>query len=341
MSSLDTNELARFRFIEGGCHLSEDRFTRNHMMGANQIPAFKERFNNTGIYLSAYWYESEQVDTSSLYGHFYLDFDSEEDFEKARRDACDAVHYLTRPFLHNIPERFIRAFFSGQKGIHLVIPAEVFGVQPSMELNHYYKRMAEKIGENIKNGTIDYKVYDRRRLFRVVNSVHHKTGLYKIPLSIEELKTATYDEIIELAKTPRSPSWAQGHEIVKARKFFEECIEEWKRRYEKSFNRDRKEAKPLDFIPACIQELIDAGPQKGKRNNTAAALVSFWKRQGDSEQETWDNLVNWNNGSMSESELKNVTQSVYRRDYEYGCSTLEELATCVEHECPLWKGVPY
>jgi hypothetical protein len=307
------------------------------MMVAGDISAFKKEFGNKGIYLSAYWYDSTDVKTANLYGHFYLDFDSEADFEKARNDALDAVHYLTRPFFCNIPMALIRIFFSGQKGIHLVIPAVVFGVEPSPNLNHHYKSMAERIGMNIKNGTLDFKVYDRRRLFRVTNSIHQKTGLHKIPLSVEELRTLPFEDIKEKAKQPVAPKWTQAYEVTRARSMYLDCIEQWKLRYEKKFSRDRTATKVLDFTPSCVQELIDAGPQKGQRNNTAAALVSFQKRKGLSEQEVWDFLIQWNRESMNERELRNVMQSVYQGDYEYGCSTLENLATCEGSSCKLWR----
>jgi hypothetical protein len=201
--------------------------------------------------------------------------------------------------------------------------------------------MAERIAETTSNQTMDFKVYDRRRLFRVPNSIHHKTGLYKVPLSLDELKNLPLDKIQEKAKTRQPPAWHEAHEVIRARKLYEESIEMWNQRYEKSFSREKKESKPLDFTPACIQEIIDGGPVKGQRNNSAAALVSFWKKQGNSEQEIWDNLVKWNNDSLSDQELKTVTRSVYKGIYEYGCKTLETLATCIGKECPLWKGNAY
>jgi hypothetical protein len=348
MSSL---ELDAFKYIEGGCHLPNDRFMRNRMMVASQIDAFRNEFNNTGLYLSAYWYDSEEVKDANLYGNFYLDFDNEDDFERARRDAMNAVHYLcTYNSGCRIPERFIRVFFSGKKGLHIVVPAIVFGIEPDRNLNEYFRMMAELIlirtkGDDFKKDkeeSTDLKIYDRRRLFRVPNSIHQSTGLFKVPLTTDELKTATYEEILFKAKTSAMPTWEAAHEINRARTFYLESLDVWKNRFEKRFSKDKKfDLKPLDFTPACIQELIEAGPQKGKRNNTAAALVSFFKRQGYSEQESWDSMVEWNNGSLSDQELKTCMKSVYHGDYQYGCSTLEKLATCVEHQCKLWRGKSY
>jgi hypothetical protein len=331
---MSSQDLDAFKYVEGGCHLPEDRFMRNRIMTADQVMAFRNEFNNKGIYLSAYWYDNIDVKEANLYGHFYMDFDSEEDFEKARTDACNTVHYLTWRSFCNIPQRFIRVFFSGKKGIHVVVPAVVFGIEPSKDLNHHYRMMAEQIliksaeyskEEDLK--TTDFKIYDRRRLFRVPNSIHQGTGLYKVPLTIDELKTATYEEILAKAREPAQPTWELAHEIVRARQFYYECIEKWKNRYEKKFNKDRVQ-KTLDFEPKCVTDLLQSGPQKGQRNNTAAALVSYFKRRGKSEQETWEAIVEWNNGSMEDRELKSVVSSVYNGDYEYGCSTLEKLSTC-------------
>lgn len=328
MSSLDD-----FKYIEGGCHLPNGGFMRNRMMTADRINDFRKEFKNTGLYLSAYWYNNEDVKEAELYGHFYLDFDDEENFEKARRDACDAVAYLKWQSSFNIPERFIRAFFSGKKGVHLVIPAIVFDAQPAKNLNEYYRALAEKIAGRITYGTLDFKVYDRRRLFRMPNSIHQKTGLFKVPLSIDELRTATYDEILEKAKTPQSSTWDEAHEITRARAEYGVVVEDWKNRFDKKFNKDRV-GKTMDFDPPCVKQLLEEGPQRGNRNNTAAALVSHFKSRGDSEQEAWDKIVEWNSGSLDDRELKTVMKSVYSGGYRYGCSTLEKLASC-DPSCPI------
>lgn len=328
MSSLDD-----FKYIEGGCSLPSGGFMRNRMMTADKINDFRKEFKNTGLYLSAYWYNNEDVKEAELYGHFYLDFDDEDDFEKARRDACDAVHYLWFKSFFNIPQRFIRAFFSGKKGIHIVVPAIVFDAQPAKNLNEYYRALAEKISKQIKNGTLDFKVYDRRRLFRVPNSIHQSTGLYKVPLSIDELKTATYEEILEKAKAPQPSTWEEAHQIDKASSEYLRVVDDWKNRFDKKFSKDRTD-RVMDFDPPCVVQLLEEGPQRGNRNNTAAALVSHFKSRGDSEQEAWDKIVAWNQGSLDDRELKTVMKSVYSGGYRYGCSTLEKLATC-DASCPI------
>ncbi len=325
MSSLDN-----FIYIEGGCHLPSGKFLRNRMMTVDMITDFKQEFNNKGIYLTAYWYDNIDVTEANLYGNFYMDFDKEDDFEQARADAINAVHYLSKhPAGPLIPSGFIRAFFSGKKGIHIVIPAIVFNIEPDKHLNEYYKFMAEKVKAWTHNDTLDFKVYDRRRLFRVPNSIHQATNLYKIPLTMDELKTCTYEEILDKAQAPASPTWDKAHEIPRAHSMlYLPSIESWKQRFEKKFNRDRTNQCTLDYEPPCIKELLDVGPIRGQRNNTAAVLVSYFKKRGYSEQEVWDKITEWNQDSLKASELKVIMDSVYQGEYEYGCSTLEKLATC-------------
>lgn len=329
---------SKFIHVEGGRNLPDGKFTRNEMLTTDQITEYRKRNNNTGIYLSAYLYDNKDVKEANLYADFYLDFDSEDNFELAREDALAAVTYLKQKFTYNIPEKFIRIYFSGKKGIHLVVPAIVFGIEPDKHLNEYYKVMASTIADETLHGTLDLKIYDRRRLFRLANSMHADTELFKIPLSYFELAMLSVEEIKALAKGPRAIQYEETYEVTRAKQEYLTNITKWANRYGHKFdNSKRYDTKPLDFTPACMKELIDSGPVKGQRNETAAALTSFWKKQGCTEERTWEYLVRWNNESIPEWELKNTMQSIWKNDYEYGCTKLEMLATCVGEKCPLFR----
>lgn len=334
MLFLDPNNL----YIEGGRNLPNGGFTRNEIMNLQDLVHFRKKYDNTGIYISAYIYDSPDFKLSNLYGDFYLDFDEKEDFEKARKDALTAIWYMSRHFTYDIPVDMIRIFFSGQKGIHLIIPAVVFGVVPDKNLNEYYKLMAADIAKHIQYDTLDIRIYDRRRLFRVANSKHQETGLFKVPLTYWELANLSFKEIKNKAKYPAIVEYKKPYEINRAKQEYQRHVKEWEARFHKKFDNHRRfSSKPLDFIPACIQELIDLGPQIGQRNVTVSVLTSFWKRQGHTEQEIWDKLVAWNNDSLDEKELRRTMQSILYGEYQYGCSTLSTLATCIGKDCPLYK----
>ena len=330
--------LNKFVYIEGGRNLPQGKFTRNEYMKITEARDWRNKHGNTGIYFSAYAYNQEDVKEAELFGDFYLDFDSEEDFEKAREDALRAIWYLNNKITYGIPHNMLRIYFSGKKGLHLVVPAEIIGITGDKHLNEYYKIMARKVAEQLKNETLDEKIYDRRRLFRAPNSRHHDTKLFKIPITYYELANFPLDKIKELAQMPRRVEYDAPYEITRAKTEFQQHINEWVNRFGHKFDNSKKFGnKPLDFVPVCIQELIDSGPISGQRNNTAAVLTSFWKKQGFTEQGVWELLCRWNNESMPEWELKNTMRSVINREYEYGCSTLETLATCIGSDCPLFK----
>ena len=311
-------------------------------MLTSQLREYRQKHGNTGLYTTSYTYDTPNPDEANLFGDFYLDFDNEDDFEKVRDDVLYTFFYLKQAFTYAIPERMLHVFYSGKKGVHIIVPSTVMGIEPDKNLNEYFKFIADDLGSKVPNGTLDTRIYDRRRLLRMPNSRHKDTGLYKVPLSPQELKEMPLDKIKEKASTIQPYVAEPAYEIPRAVQQYRSMIGKWRERYEKQFNTKRNgEAKPLGFTPACTQELIDAGPQKGIRNNTAAVLVSHWHGEGLSEQEVWDKLVNWNRGSLTERELKVTLKSVTEGSYRYGCSTLETLATCIEKECPLWKGLKY
>lgn len=341
---MSSHDLANFIHIEGGRHLSSGGFTRNEWMTIDQVGAYREKNGNRGLFTTAYLYDTNDIKQANLYGDFYLDFDDEENFEAVRKNVIDAIFYFRLSFLYNIPEKLMRFYFSGKKGVHIIIPASVLGVEPSKYLNHYYKQMATEATKMLMDGqqtgeisSIDPKIYDNRRLFRLPNSQHQDTGLYKIPLTADEIRHMPYAEILELAKNPRQIKWERPYEVAQAKKEFAQVIERWNRRWSDKFNSTKRNDTPLEFDPPCIEELLASGPVKGKRNNSAAALTSFFKQRGYTEQESWEKLLEWNGGSLSENELRHTMQSVWAGEYEYGCSTFESLSSCSD-KCPIAKG---
>jgi len=338
---VSSQEQSKFFHVEGGRHVminGESKFVRNEFMTIQDVPGYRKRNNNFGLYLSAYIYDNPDPKQGALYADFYLDFDDEEDFEKVRKDAIFAIWYLEQAFKYGIPKSLIRIYYSGKKGVHIVIPASIFSIEPHTHLNEYYKVMAKDIADHAPYDTIDLKIYDRRRLFRMVNSQHQGTGLYKVPITYNELVSSTVEEIREIASAPRQVQYPKPYPINHAKREFEIRVSEWGDRFGKAFSNRRKgKSKPLDFTPACIQEMIDSGPQKGQRNHMGCVLGAFWRKQGLSEEEAWNEMVKWNNDSMDKNELHEIIKKMYNNDYEYGCSTLESLATCIGDKCPLYR----
>ena len=168
--------------------------------------------NENECYLSAFMYgddfrsHHEQQGTTKGYAgetwsHWlWFDIDFEHDIEAARQAAKDLICWLTFTFTLDLDALLI--FYSGKKGFHIGIPTSLWNPQPSKNFHRYCRVFAEHAA-NSSEIKIDTGIYDRVRCFRAPNSKHPKSGLYKIPLTFEELTELKTEGILDLAKYPR------------------------------------------------------------------------------------------------------------------------------------------
>jgi hypothetical protein len=123
----------------------------------------------------------------------YFDFDSKDSLDKAQTDAIEVANRLvTRGF----EEDEIGCYFTGGKG---------FSVE--VEMNEYvnpdkFKAIVFDVAGDLP--TFDQVVNDPNRIVRVENTKHQNSGLYKIPLTPDELVNLSIAEIKLLAKNPRA-----------------------------------------------------------------------------------------------------------------------------------------
>lgn len=295
-----------------------------------------------GLYATAYHYSTPDPYTADLRGDFYLDFDDEDNIARAQEDALRIIQHLTISPKYRIPSNMIRVYFSGKKGIHVIIPYQVFGIEWHPHLDKIYKIMAEELLPFAPNQTLDLKVYERRRMFRLKGSRHPSTGSYKVPMELKYLLAYKEHDIQNLSKDPAYGSWIRYDKprvILEAARQFKECEYKFTQRFNKRFS-NTEQNKFIDFDPPCYAEIIDNGPVKGSRNHLASILVVYWRRRGHSEQDTWDMLVDWNNGSLPERELQTLFRSNFHGHYVYGCNTIKTYASCpatCKEDCKFYK----
>ncbi len=129
-----------------------------------------------------------------------FDFDSEEDPSKALMDTRRVVqHWMAR---YGVPAKAIRVYFSGCKGFSVELPASLFGgFEPSEVVADRLKYLAVQLAPETE--TLDLGIYEKMRLWRVPNTINAKSGLYKVPLTVEELLTLDIVAIKKLAESPR------------------------------------------------------------------------------------------------------------------------------------------
>ena len=330
-------------FIECGAHLPNGKFIRNHLIETNEVNLFRFKYDNTGVFTTAYIYDSKDQNTANLHGDFYLDFDYDLDgneqetaFNIVRQDVISACRYLK--VILGVEQESIMLFFSGKKGIHLIVPKEVMDVPPSKYLNKYYKMLAEDINMYTSGKTIDLKIYDNKRLLRMPNSIHQSTNLYKVYLSFEELSTMSYLDIKNMATKPRVIPQAKNKISIRAKmemQGYEKKFDLLLNKTKTTFTSDNT----LSYTPPCVNYLLTNPVGAGQRNDTVAFLANFFKQSGLNEEEAKAKLYSWNEEyctpSLPDREIDITTNSIYSGNAKMGCSTARIISQCDIEQCKL------
>lgn len=343
-----------FSIIEFGAHLPNGFFKRGTYILKEELIEKRKEHYNTGIYTTLYHYQKrnpfEFKKEVPIYGPFYLDFDAEiwdvdpstaaENLKKIQRDFKQVITYFE--VIYGIPREYARCYYSGKKGFHLVYPEELFGIEPRHDLNRIFKELKDDVKEYSKEDTIDNRIYDNKRLFRVPNSKHQDTGLYKVPLEPRFLLNSTIKDLHIAAATPKPLEFKEPKIIRTAAKQYRALIDKYEYKLKEQIKRRKKyQGKTLDYTPPCIKYMLDEGVKKGQRNNSMAALVSYFKQSGLSEEEALAKTFEWSETKcvppIPKQEIEATVPSIYLGNKTYGCSALKELSKCNEKKCKLKK----
>jgi KaiC/GvpD/RAD55 family RecA-like ATPase len=144
-------------------------------------------------YLSNFIYNDIQKEqykqTNSIAGmndvttdKLYFDFDCKEDLSKAKEDTTEMC---SRLISHGISEDSILVCFSGAKGFSVEV-----GIDKRLKPEEI-KMIACKMAEGLT--TFDSSIYDSARIFRVPNTRHQVSGLYKTPMYVKDLSLSIDD----------------------------------------------------------------------------------------------------------------------------------------------------
>lgn len=239
---------------------------------------------------------------------FMLDIDRE-NLEEAAADA-----QLMFSALSAFAPGQVRLYFSGKKGFHLAVPAQVFGFEASELLGNVQRRMARKLSSTY-GLELDYTAYSRARLFRVVGSRHSGTGRFKVEVRPQQL--ADLEALKEYAAMPRPALvTAQPVETPQARAWYEDALRE-EQAYQEALERQMDDPVDLpegEYHP-CIKTLLSEGPpMSDSRHKTYITLVGYFKAAGLSRQEAMSLLLPW----TQEHPLTNTDKS--RRELHYEMS---------------------
>lgn len=331
------------KYVEIGGKIN-NVFRRNIMTTSLNKKKMIKQYNFTDTYSTIYKYDNKNQDMANIIAPFYIDLDIEDlekDFDKLKRD----IMLLTRKLktLFKLTDENIQYFFSGSKGFHIIIPYSIFGIKPCKDLNDKYKMLAIELKSYTITKSIDTRIYDTKRLFREVNTINTKTNLYKVPITIKNIKEFSYEELIEYAKAPKEEYKVDSSYNQEADIAFNNLIIELKERQKRTINHKvaRQMLENKELLP-CVKYILQNGAQKGGRNNTAMALASsLYQRNPNDYEEVLDIMKTWNikklDTPLAERELENTVKSAYRNVQDgkrYGCAAFIDLGICVKG-CPI------
>lgn len=244
----------------------------------DEVERFRKKHNNVGIYTSVYRFQKKDVDSLRV-SSLYFDFDSEDDIQDAIDDARTLYEYLVQ----FVPEQDIRLYFTGSKGFHIEVEAVTLGVDPSFDLHELFDFIAGSLKEELDLNTLDM-LYDSRRMWRLPDSQHQKTGLYKQLLPAKALsstpkrilqacrehhETTVPDPVFDARANEWYRAWITKHEEEIARQ--EEEYEQRRIELFEKYGTSLLERGNTNFIKAVWNaafKKLRAPDLKGDRNNT-------------------------------------------------------------------------
>ncbi|MHA1952489.1 MAG: primase C-terminal domain-containing protein [Candidatus Heimdallarchaeaceae archaeon] len=239
---------------------------------------------------------------------------------------------------YGIEINFCRIYFSGRKGFHILIPSTIFGFKPGLFVNGTIKRIVASLTENLID--YDHSMYDKNQVYRLQNTLHSQSQLYKIPIEYNELSKGN-GYIKEKAKFQRLdfdyPEYPTKEipELV-------EFAKEIPHKKEEDVYRVENDGLDYDKIPPfsklCILHMLK-GVNEGQREETAFRIAAHFRKQGYPFDVVIGMLDGWNNLNkppLTKMEIREKALNVFKSNYDYGCRDGIMAINCDSH-CFLFK----
>lgn len=316
---------------------------RGNIVDIRKVPALLKKHREQDCYINTLLFqesfETFVANTGSVQkyrgegklNYFPVDIDSTD-----LNASLEALrNFIEKLNLNDVPTMYLRYYFSGSKGFHVMIPNTMIGTEPSESISRYMKKMGSIL---LDDELFDSTIYTHVRLFRLPNTKHQKSGLYKVPLTYNEVMMKSLSQIKEMAAEPRfdvdKPKY-QGERVPFLNSLWREAVSDTTSIYKvKQYDESEQYRFP------CHRHLFEQGATEGHRNNTALRAAWILKKYSGLTQElVFNTLKGWNEKNkppLSEPELHKVVEQAFRGNYHFGCSDSIMSLYC-DDNCPLLK----
>jgi hypothetical protein len=355
--------MRKFHLVDFAAHYQKG--FRNHIVSIAEVPELVKSFRGYGCYATYFFYSDEILTYMSAHeggsgptiagyegkvwaSFFPIDLDHS-DLQVAMRAARFFVTLLLERW--KVDPNSIQIYFSGSKGFHLMLDARLFGkIVPAKSLPLLFASMRRHFAQELPDAlreTVDLGIKDRLRLLRLPNTIHEKSGLHKVVLSLDEIDRLSPQEIRGLATEARPLSLTDEtgflsrvavKENPEASQLFERIRRQVRRIARKPFKyrfRRPEDMTHLSFHCLGAQKIWESHVEPGYRNNCAIRLASEFRLLGLTEEEAAGKLFEWNERNavdLPSHELQNVIHSAYQHRFPYRYSCRDEI---LRHFCPL------
>lgn len=305
---------------------------------------------NSEEYQSVYEFDSIDFSKNKIRGPLFFDLDTNLSTRRQYNELKRQVRKLYECFAKwNVSNSEIELFFSGSKGFHFVIPAEVLKINFREDWNYVNRVFAEILKNDYGVSLIDLAVYDKRRMLRLPGSINYKSRLYKIPLSFAEFDKISLKQLRELAKIKPREYLPEKHNVNQdAAEAFHAYVK--KIRAKKKRNEKKKESAPITFSSSvnllpCIEKAIRSDCPVGKRDTTAFLIASFFLQRKTDVAKIRKVLTKWNKNltePLNPLKLWHIVNDACKNDAKaknhYGCGIFREEGLCAEN-CSLKQAI--
>jgi hypothetical protein len=359
--------ISQFHYTElGAFEDSTVGFRRNIVLRTDQVQSWREKYNNTGIFRSVLLSNTDLMLADDEELLFYGDLCFDMDIPKEKTDTAAWTELVVEiesklvPKLKEdfgIPDTAIRFWFSGGRGMHVEVPAEIMGVWPHHDLNRIYGFYAREIAKELELKYLDPSLYGTKHLYRLEGSRHQRTGLYKFPLKFVELAAVrdSFEWMALFARQPRpeAPSqlYSSPTDASKALNFYATLVKaalDFKRpQLTPTVARDRVHYDPSQFH--CVETLFSDGYllPSGSRNSMALYLARHLRDNGFSLDEAHGRMADWATNhcdppmtnKAETAEWERILYREFENEKIAGCTFIQNNipSLCQEHLCPIGK----
>lgn len=226
----------------------------------------------------------ERVEGEAHWSDLFIDLDHETDPDLALDDTRFIIDYFLTGF-----EVEPKVWWSGNKGFHILVDGLVFGAEPNSRLTYHWRHFIEDmLTDKLSLKTVDTSVYSIPRMWRLDQTKHPKTGLYKTELSLVEVRTLSLDDIRELAKKARildidEPDGERDAQecIPELKQLFIRGRSEYEEKRSVNFSGEKINYEFPDENPECVTFLFENGlAALGTKNRADMALSAYLKDSG-------------------------------------------------------------